>query len=121
MKKTYSARSALFSDSPIASVDRDEFGRAEFAKMLAESIAHVPADDGFVYALNAPWGSGKTSTLNFVREHLTQNPEGEQWTRNLSSSNSTRGGFPAAIRWRTNSSINSEARWPNRGREVRED
>ena len=74
MKKTYSARSALFSDSPIASVDRDEFGRAEFAKMLAESIAHVPADDGFVYALNAPWGSGKTSTLNFVCEHL-QDPE----------------------------------------------
>ena len=62
--------SSASSDTPISSRKEDKFGRANFAKNLAKSIAGVPAEDGFVFALNAPWGSGKTSTLNMVKEAL---------------------------------------------------
>ena len=62
--------SPLSPDTPISSIKEDKFGRADFANNLAKSIAGVPAEDGFVFALNAPWGSGKTSTLKMVQEYL---------------------------------------------------
>ena len=62
--------SPLIPDVPISSRKDDVFGRAKFAENLAKSIAGVPAEDGFVFALNATWGSGKTSTLNMIREAL---------------------------------------------------
>ena len=64
--------SSLFPDAPISSMKEDEFGRADFARNLAKSIAGVPAEDGFVFALNAPWGSGKTSALKMVQEALRE-------------------------------------------------
>ena len=62
--------SPLIPDAPILSRKDDVFGRAKFAENLAKSIAGVPAEDGFVFALNATWGSGKTSALNMIREAL---------------------------------------------------
>ena len=62
--------SPLIPDAPILSRKDDVFGRAKFADNMAKSIAGVPAEDGFVFALNATWGSGKTSTLNMIREAL---------------------------------------------------
>ena len=64
--------SPLIPDAPILSRKDDLFGRAKFAENLAKSIAGVPAEDGFVFALNATWGSGKTSTLNMIREALQE-------------------------------------------------
>ena len=62
----------LYPDTPASSIEEDEFGRADFAKNLAKSIVGVPAKDGFVFALNAPWGSGKTSTLNMIQQTLRE-------------------------------------------------
>ena len=64
--------SPLIPDIPISSRKYDAFGRAKFAENLAKSIAGVPAEDGFVFALNATWGSGKTSALNMIREALRE-------------------------------------------------
>ena len=65
----------LIPDTPISSRANDAFGRVDFADNLAKAIAGVPAKSGFVFALNAPWGSGKTSTLKMVQEALEKDPE----------------------------------------------
>ncbi|MGN6697931.1 MAG: P-loop NTPase fold protein, partial [Thermomicrobiales bacterium] len=44
----------------------DLLGRANFAEYLAKAILKLDAEDGFVFALNGPWGAGKTSIINFI-------------------------------------------------------
>ncbi|MGV1964092.1 KAP family P-loop NTPase fold protein [Agrobacterium sp. 22-222-1] len=41
-----------------------------FAKAIAKSIANARAEDGLVYAINGPWGSGKSSAINLICRHL---------------------------------------------------
>ena len=61
------------SDAPLRDSGGDAFGRAEYAKNLAAAISTMNADDGFVIGLNAPWGYGKTTLLNFVLNHIEAN------------------------------------------------
>lgn len=56
----------LLSDAPIFHTDDDRLGRAAFAQSLAEALVSVRSQDGFVFAINGEWGSGKTSILNLV-------------------------------------------------------
>ena len=67
--------SPTLSDAPIPSIEEDKFGRADFAINLAKSIVNAPAENGFVFALNASWGSGKTSTLNMIQQTLRENTD----------------------------------------------
>ncbi len=62
----------LLADSPLVTPDQDRLGRAPFSRMLAESIVNLDIDDGFVFALYGPWGSGKSTILNFVEYYLDQ-------------------------------------------------
>jgi len=62
----------LLHDAPKLLPSEDSFGRAPFAKRLADSMLRMPADDGFVFALSGPWGSGKTTAVNFVVHHLRE-------------------------------------------------
>lgn len=57
-------------DNPIRSRDADRLGRSKFADHLAVSLLGEGADEGLVAALVGPWGQGKTSVLNMVRERL---------------------------------------------------
>jgi hypothetical protein len=57
-------------DNPIRTRAGDQLGRATFADHLTTFLAEEAADEGLVVALTGPWGEGKTSVLNMVRERL---------------------------------------------------
>jgi len=61
----------LLYDTPLRDPDRqDRLGRADFSKFLAQAILKMDADEGFVFSLNGPWGSGKTTVINFVLHYI---------------------------------------------------
>lgn len=60
----------LSADTPKTNPQDDQLGFARFAQHLASSICNMPSSSGFVIALNGPWGSGKSTVLNFVRYYL---------------------------------------------------
>src|SRR3954451_4409117 len=60
----------LSSDSPITGRDQDRFGRERLAQRIALEAVTAAPDAGFVIALSGPWGSGKTSVINMVKEDL---------------------------------------------------
>jgi predicted KAP-like P-loop ATPase len=61
---------AFASDQPIEHMSDDRLGRRPFAEAIAHQVATAPASDGFAVGLVGPWGSGKTSILNMMRENL---------------------------------------------------
>ena len=69
---------AISADRPSSNPQDDLFGHAPFAESLANSICRYPGNDGLVLALYGPWGSGKSTVLNYVRHFLEQRPEAEQ-------------------------------------------
>lgn len=68
----------LSADRPSSNPKEDLFGHTPFAKSLANSICRYSNSDGLVLALYGPWGSGKSTVLNYVRHFLQQNSEDEQ-------------------------------------------
>ncbi|MFV8173538.1 KAP family P-loop NTPase fold protein [Mycolicibacterium peregrinum] len=61
----------LWTDDAIESDEEDGLDRKPFADMVAERIdACVPGQKSTVFGLVGPWGSGKTSLINFVRGRL---------------------------------------------------
>jgi hypothetical protein len=59
----------------------DELGFSGFAERLFRTILEISSPDGFVVGLCGPWGSGKTTALNFTKAYLKkynqelQNPD----------------------------------------------
>lgn len=53
-------------------VEQDILGRNRFAKKLADIIVeeNIFTQDGFVVGIQGPWGSGKTSLCNLIKEQL---------------------------------------------------
>ena len=67
-------------DRPLEGVDgilKDELGLVVFARRLALAISKIDAHDGFVVAINGPWGSGKTSVAHFTNTFLSLSESGE--------------------------------------------
>lgn len=61
-------------DNPLQNVDEDQLGRAAFARYLAKRIEVASTDSGaYAIHLYGPWGSGKSSILNFLRSELINN------------------------------------------------
>ena len=69
--------SMLSADQPLSGSAEDRLNRWPFAKELARSIRSVRPDTGFVYSLTGPWGSGKTTVLNFT-ERLLDDRSGQE-------------------------------------------
>ena len=59
-----------FNDKPIDSPDDDKFGFNSLAEAIAKSISEMKSPEGTVIAINGPWGSGKSSLINLIRNHL---------------------------------------------------
>ncbi len=65
---------SLVRDAPIEKRADDRFGRAAFADAIARHIVDGNVSEGAVVAVMGPWGSGKTSVLNMIREALADQP-----------------------------------------------
>jgi hypothetical protein len=61
-------------DNAIRSSAQDSIGRADVAVAFAEELRSLDASEGAVAAIMGPWGSGKTSFANLVRESLATEP-----------------------------------------------
>jgi predicted KAP-like P-loop ATPase len=57
-------------DQPIESASEDLLGRALFAKSLGEAVLSYKLSTSVVTALYGKWGSGKSSVVNMVIEHV---------------------------------------------------
>lgn len=62
-----------FNDSPIETKKDDRYGVIPFSESLAKSFLKIEKPIGTTIALHGPWGSGKSSVVNLVREILYEN------------------------------------------------
>lgn len=61
-------------DAPITSSVDDALGRAPVAHDFAESIRELDASQGLVVGILGPWGHGKSSFINLMREQFETEP-----------------------------------------------
>ena len=59
-----------FDDRPIESPEEDKFSVKRQAQAIGNVILKMTDPKGTVFAINGPWGSGKSSLINLVRKHL---------------------------------------------------
>ena len=57
-------------DQPIKCNADDKLNRASFAKNVAEAVVHYSSESSFCIGLYGEWGSGKTSLMNMIVEHI---------------------------------------------------
>ncbi|MGL5690263.1 MAG: KAP family P-loop NTPase fold protein [Bacteroidales bacterium] len=58
-------------DEPILNSEGDRFNRDINARDAAEKLIHTDTtDSAFTFGIVAPWGEGKTSFMNLMKEHL---------------------------------------------------
>lgn len=62
-------------DIPINSHTEDKFGYSNFAQTFANLIYDKTSLQGFVASINAPWGNGKTSCINLMKEELSKHED----------------------------------------------
>lgn len=70
-KITYDPNSFIL-DSPISDSSADDFNRSALAKRIAHRITATSGKESFAVAITSPWGTGKTSFLNLIKEYLPQ-------------------------------------------------
>ncbi|MBL0940206.1 MAG: hypothetical protein IBJ03_15030 [Gemmatimonadaceae bacterium] len=60
----------LLSDEPLSSPKGDRFGIVGFARRVAQLALNVPGTSTMTIGVTAPWGSGKSTVLNYIEEIL---------------------------------------------------
>ena len=63
------------SDEPITSKNEDILGRTRFSDELGRALSTWKEEKSLVVALYGRWGSGKSSILNLVKEHIKESQE----------------------------------------------
>ena len=66
-----------FTDEPITKPEEDIFGREVFVNNLANDIHNWSGKGSLVLALYGPWGTGKSSVLNLLKQHIESKNAGE--------------------------------------------
>jgi hypothetical protein len=61
-------------DTPLDNEEHDLFDRAPFANRIADTIGTRTDPSSLVVAVYGPWGDGKTTVLNFIRNRLRSYP-----------------------------------------------
>ncbi|WP_271554280.1 KAP family P-loop NTPase fold protein [Bradyrhizobium sp. CCBAU 45394] len=61
---------ALNGDKALLSIDDDEFGLGETISRLSDALAKMIRGDGYALGIEGPWGSGKSTFVNFIAEKL---------------------------------------------------
>jgi hypothetical protein len=74
-----------FADTEVSSFEDDKLGRVTFARSVAERIVRSAGGPSTVFGLAGKWGSGKTSTLNFIssiimEEHGEGSNSPQKWS-----------------------------------------
>ena len=64
----------LDADLPLTDPAQDTLGYAPFAQQLAKSVTQMASSEGLVLAIYGPWGSGKTTAINFIQHYLNALP-----------------------------------------------
>lgn len=59
-------------DNPVRHADDDAFGRFAVARTFAQQLLELDASEGLVAGVLGPWGSGKTSFINFARSEFAR-------------------------------------------------
>lgn len=67
-----SGDSQLLSDSALEKPEDDQLGYDEFAKDIADLITTEVPGEEFIIGIYGPWGSGKSTALNFIEYYLNQ-------------------------------------------------
>ncbi len=68
----------LSADKPLTDLTGDRLGFAPYAGYLAQVVAHRCPNYGLVIAICGPWGSGKSTLINFMLRSLEAIPEQER-------------------------------------------
>ncbi|MFO3717803.1 P-loop NTPase fold protein [Anaerococcus sp. ENR1011] len=61
-----------FTDKPIENNSDDLLGRVSFSERVGDTIYNFDAEDGLVIGLYGSWGSGKTSVVNMIVNHIEE-------------------------------------------------
>ncbi|MDX1462201.1 MAG: P-loop NTPase fold protein [Marinirhabdus sp.] len=61
-----------FNDSPIETKKDDRYGVTSFSESLAKCFVKIEKPVGTTIALHGPWGAGKSSVVNLVRQILSE-------------------------------------------------
>jgi hypothetical protein len=68
----------LSPDKPLNDPEGDQLDHSPFAKTLAERILKMTPPEGLVISMYGPWGSGKSTVLNFITHYLNLFPQNER-------------------------------------------
>ncbi|MBQ2174215.1 MAG: hypothetical protein II453_03770, partial [Alphaproteobacteria bacterium] len=71
-KEDVSSKESILNDWPIEHKEEDIFDLEDEAIKLAERIKTLDRNKTWSLAITAPWGTGKTSFLNLIMEHISE-------------------------------------------------
>lgn len=68
-------QSSFFADKAIEKIANDELAFSNQAKRFAEKVLNNGSEESLVFGIDAPWGTGKSSFVNFCKDYWKENHE----------------------------------------------